>query len=75
MNPRNYCLWLAMAAGCVGLLMAQSTESSPHGKVERITVRTSVTLAFARSPTLLAYAAWDIAKLSDGRFELGRRVG
>ena len=29
------------------------------------------TLAFTRSPTLLAYAAWDLAKLSGGRFELG----
>jgi probable F420-dependent oxidoreductase len=38
---------------------------------ERITIRTSVTLAFTRSPTLLAYAAWDIAKLSGGRFQLG----
>ncbi|GLY70326.1 TIGR03617 family F420-dependent LLM class oxidoreductase [Amycolatopsis taiwanensis] len=37
----------------------------------RITVRTSVTLAFVRSPTLVAYAAWDLAKLSNGRFELG----
>ena len=47
----------------VALLAAEHTE--------RITVRTSVTLAFTRSPTLLAYAAWDIAKLSGGRFELG----
>ena len=47
----------------VALLAAEHTE--------RITVRTSVTLAFARSPTLLAYAAWDIAKISGGRFELG----
>jgi probable F420-dependent oxidoreductase len=38
---------------------------------ERITVRTSVALAFIRSPTLLAYGAWDLAKLSGGRFELG----
>ncbi|MGB9224615.1 TIGR03617 family F420-dependent LLM class oxidoreductase [Mycobacterium sp.] len=36
-----------------------------------ITVRTAVTLAFVRSPTLVAYAAWDLAILSDGRFELG----
>jgi probable F420-dependent oxidoreductase len=34
-------------------------------------VRTSVTLAFPRSPTLVAYAAWDLAGLSGGRFELG----
>ena len=47
----------------VALLVAEHTE--------RIVVRTSVTLAFTRSPTLLAYAAWDIARLSGGRFELG----
>src|SRR6202034_2966518 len=38
---------------------------------ERLTVRTSVALAFTRSPTLTAYAAWDLAKFSGGRFELG----
>jgi probable F420-dependent oxidoreductase len=38
---------------------------------ERITVRTAVTLAFVRSPTLTAYAAWDLAQFSGGRFELG----
>lgn len=37
----------------------------------RITVRTSVTLAFVRSPTLIAYTAWDLAVLSAGRFQLG----
>ena len=42
----------------VALLAAEHTE--------RITIRTSVTLAFTRSPTLLAYAAWDIARLSGG---------
>ncbi len=47
----------------VSLLVADHTE--------RITVRTSVTLAFVRSPTLVAYAAWDLAKHSAGRFELG----
>jgi probable F420-dependent oxidoreductase len=47
----------------VALLCAEHTT--------RITVRTSVTLAFTRSPTLAAYAAWDIAVLSGGRFELG----
>jgi probable F420-dependent oxidoreductase len=47
----------------VALLAAEHTE--------RITVRTSVALAFTRSPTLLAYAAWDISKLSGGRFQLG----
>ena len=37
----------------------------------RITVRTSITLAFVRSPTLTAYAAWDLAAFSGGRFQLG----
>lgn len=37
----------------------------------RLTVRTAVTLAFVRSPTLVAYTAWDLAALSGGRFELG----
>ena len=47
----------------VALLAAEHTE--------RITVRTSVTLAFPRSPTLTAYAAWDLAAYSRGRFQLG----
>jgi probable F420-dependent oxidoreductase len=47
----------------VALLAAEHTE--------RITVRTAVALAFVRSPTLTAYAAWDLARCSGGRFELG----
>ena len=38
---------------------------------ERIVVRTSVILAFVRSPMLAAYTAWDLAAMSNGRFELG----
>ncbi len=37
----------------------------------RVTVGTSVAIAFTRSPTLLAYLAWDLAALSRGRFTLG----
>jgi probable F420-dependent oxidoreductase len=37
----------------------------------RVTVRTAVALAFVRSPTLVAYTAWDLRRLSQGRFELG----
>ncbi|SPM31006.1 putative oxidoreductase, partial [Mycobacterium terramassiliense] len=37
----------------------------------RLTVRTSVALAFPRSPMITAYAAWDLARYSDGRFQLG----
>ncbi|MGP8059203.1 MAG: TIGR03617 family F420-dependent LLM class oxidoreductase [Acidimicrobiales bacterium] len=47
----------------LSLLVAEHTE--------RITIRTAVTLAFPRSPTLTAYAAWDLARLSGGRFQLG----
>ncbi len=37
----------------------------------RISIGTNVALAFTRSPTLLAYLAWDLAALSGGRFILG----
>src|SRR4051812_24331866 len=47
----------------VSLLVAEHTE--------RIIIRTSVALAFVRSPTLTAYASWDLAKVSGGRFQLG----
>jgi probable F420-dependent oxidoreductase len=36
-----------------------------------LVVRTSVALAFVRSPLLTAYAAWDLSRLSGGRFHLG----
>jgi probable F420-dependent oxidoreductase len=38
---------------------------------EKIEVQTSVTIAFPRSPTVLAMQAWDIQHLSKGRFTLG----
>jgi probable F420-dependent oxidoreductase len=38
---------------------------------EKIELQTSVTIAFPRSPTVLAYEAWDIQHLSKGRFVLG----
>ncbi|MFE3545794.1 TIGR03617 family F420-dependent LLM class oxidoreductase [Nocardia sp. NPDC059177] len=38
---------------------------------QRLVVRTSVALAFVRSPLLTAYTAWDLSKLSGGRFQLG----
>jgi probable F420-dependent oxidoreductase len=36
-----------------------------------VTVRTSMVLAFPRSPMITACAAWDLARLSGGRFQLG----
>ena len=47
----------------VALLAAEHTS--------RITVRTSMTLAFPRSPMVTAYAAWDLARFSEDRFQLG----
>lgn len=38
---------------------------------ERLELMTSVTIAFPRSPLVLAYEAWDIQALSKGRFILG----
>ena len=37
----------------------------------RLHVATSVLVAFPRSPMLVAIAAWDLAAVSNGRFELG----
>ncbi|MBS1105112.1 MAG: family F420-dependent class oxidoreductase [Deltaproteobacteria bacterium] len=50
-----------------GLLM--SLRALEHTTTLR--VATSVLLAFPRSPMTTAYAAWDLAALSGGRFELG----
>lgn len=38
---------------------------------DRMTVGTNVAIALARSPTVLAHLAWDLAALSNGRFILG----
>ncbi|MGV0812462.1 TIGR03617 family F420-dependent LLM class oxidoreductase [Mycolicibacterium boenickei] len=65
------------ALGCDGLHIAETVHDSlavallALEHTSRITVRTAVTLAFVRSPTLTAYTAWDLSVLSGGRFELG----
>lgn len=38
---------------------------------QKLEIQTSVTIAFPRSPTVLAMEAWDIQHLSKGRFTLG----
>lgn len=40
-------------------------------ETERINLLTSVTIAFPRSPMVLAMEAWDIQRLSRGRFNIG----
>ncbi|OBB87843.1 TIGR03617 family F420-dependent LLM class oxidoreductase [Mycolicibacterium peregrinum] len=63
--------------GCDGLHVAETVHDSlavallALEHTSGITVRTAVTLAFVRSPTLTAYTAWDLSILSGGRFELG----
>lgn len=47
----------------VAALMLTSTQ--------RVVVRTSMVVAFPRSPMITAYAAWGLQKLSAGRFQLG----
>jgi probable F420-dependent oxidoreductase len=37
----------------------------------RLSLGTSIAVAFARSPAVLAYVAWDLARFSKGRFILG----
>lgn len=37
----------------------------------RLTLGTSIAVAFARSPAVLAYLGWDLARLSKGRFIMG----
>lgn len=50
-----------------GLLLAAMALSS----TARLIVGTSVLVAFPRSPMTVAVAAWDLQKMSAGRFELG----
>jgi len=41
------------------------------GQTQKISLGTSIALAFTRSPTTLAYTAWDLQNLSRGRLILG----
>lgn len=50
-----------------GLLLAAMALQA----TERLVVGTSVLVAFPRSPMTVAVAAWDLQRMSKGRFELG----
>jgi probable F420-dependent oxidoreductase len=50
-----------------GLLLSALALNS----TQKLTVGTSVLVAFARSPMITAIAAWDLQKMSGGRFEVG----
>jgi probable F420-dependent oxidoreductase len=70
----------AAAAEAAGLDGVWSTEAATDSlltsmaairRTSRISVGTSIAVAFQRNPMSLAYAAWDLAAASQGRFQLG----
>src|SRR5206468_2057928 len=67
----------AESIGFTGLLVPEAvhdgfvTAALALEHTTRLLVATSVALAFPRSPTVTAYAAWDLQALSGGRFRLG----
>jgi probable F420-dependent oxidoreductase len=67
----------AESAGCEAV-WALDVRRDPYllsaaavGATDRVVVGTNVAVAFARSPTVTAAAAWDLAGWSGGRFVLG----
>lgn len=71
---------IAAAAEAIGFDCLWTTETQhdpflPHTLIAEHTrhmqMGTGIAVSFARSPTTLAYTAWDLAAQSDGRFILG----
>ena len=66
----------AECIGFAGLLVPEAvhdgflTAALALQATTKLVVATSVALAFPRSPTVVAYAAWDLQSLSGGRFRL-----
>ncbi len=59
-------IWTSETAHDAFLPLALAAEHS-----QTLTLGTSIALAFPRSPAVLAYLAWDLARFSKGRFILG----
>jgi len=59
-------LWTAETAHDPFLPLTLAAAHSQH-----LSLGTGIALAFARSPGVLAYTAWDLARFSKGRFILG----
>ncbi|MFN8459346.1 MAG: TIGR03617 family F420-dependent LLM class oxidoreductase [Anaerolineae bacterium] len=59
-------IWVSETAHDAFLPLVLAAEHS-----KRVTLGTSIALAFSRSPAVLAYIAWDLAKYSQGRFVVG----
>jgi probable F420-dependent oxidoreductase len=60
------CFWINETKHDPFVQLALAAEAT-----ERIGLGTSIALAFTRSPTTLAYTAWDLQSLSRGRLVLG----
>ncbi len=59
-------IWVSETAHDAFLPLVLVAEHS-----QRVTLGTSIAVAFPRSPAILAYLAWDLAKYSQGRLVLG----
>ena len=59
-------IWTAETAHDAFLPLVLAAEHS-----QKLSLGTSVALAFPRSPAVLAYLAWDLARFSQGRFVMG----
>ena len=59
-------IWVSETAHDAFLPLVLVAEHS-----ERITLGTSIAVAFPRTPAILAHIAWDLARYSEGRFIIG----
>jgi probable F420-dependent oxidoreductase len=59
-------IWVSETAHDAFLPLVLAAEHS-----QRVTLGTSIAVAFPRSPAILAYIAWDLARYSAGRFCIG----
>src|SRR5438045_2091539 len=64
------CLWTTETQHDPFLPLALASLA-PNAPTSRIGLGTSIAVAFPRSPTIMAHTAWDLARLSRGRFILG----
>lgn len=60
------CLWTSETKHNPFLPLVLAAENT-----QKIELGTAITVALARSPTVIAYTSWDLAQLSKGRFILG----
>jgi probable F420-dependent oxidoreductase len=60
------CIWVSETKHDPFVQLALAADAT-----EKIGLGTSIALAFSRSPTTLAYTAWDLQSLSKGRMILG----